>query len=85
MKVALFSDIITWIGVGKLDSEGEPDTIADEKGATYTNLRLQGSSSVVGKDGVEAAYVLNPNPASPAAGVVTDIKLFDKPVSTQGA
>jgi hypothetical protein len=98
MRVALFSDVITWIGEGTLEEIWEqavarvafsrrspPDVIVDEHGQRYSNLLLQGGTDLLhSHPEYAAAYVVNPSAQDPTA-LVADIKLFENPFSTEGA
>jgi len=87
MKVALFSDIITWIGEGQIsDQSPAPNAVIDPQGPVYTNLALQGGSSLLRTHPeFAAAYVQNDGYDQTDYAVLTNIKMLDKPVSTQGA
>jgi hypothetical protein len=89
MKVALCSDIITWIGEGEIsDQTPAPDAVIDPEGPVYTNLALQGGTYLlVTHPEFAAAYVQN-NDGYTKGGVtatLTNIKMLPKPISTQGA
>lgn len=86
MKVALFSDIVTWVATGEIpDSDPAPDVIADGSTA-YTNLALQGGTYLLlTHPELKAAYVISDNDDLSPTAVLTDIKKLDKPVSTEGA
>jgi hypothetical protein len=99
MKVALFSDVITCIGEGTLPGPNPdathpaPDRIVDGSAfgpqQFYTNLALQGGSSVLETHPeFAAAYVQNNDDGTPIqdpAAILSDVKMFDKPFSTEGA
>jgi hypothetical protein len=100
MKVALFSDIITWIGEGEipdqtpashspsrraLPASEAPDAVIDPEGTVYTNLALQGGTYLlVTHPEFAAAYVQNQR-FKQVYVKLTDIKMLSKPESTQGA
>jgi hypothetical protein len=97
MRVALFSDVTTWIGEGEIPDQPSPPNevlapgilvAADgtvEHGsyvATYfSSLALQGVSSVPRMP----AYVANSDLGGRPTCDVTNINIFAKPVSTKGA
>jgi hypothetical protein len=93
MKVALFSDVITWIGEGHINADKPPDVIVFDNSCDpnaplgwYSNLALQGGSSVIGSHDIEASYVQTSDTDGRVPGATLyDVKIYDKPISTQGA
>lgn len=87
MRVALFSDVITWVGEGRIpDMVPTPDAVIDPEGPVYTNLDLQGGTYLlVTHPEFAAAYVQNDSYNKSDYVKLTDIKMLEKPVSTEGA
>jgi hypothetical protein len=86
MRVALFSDVITWIGEGRIEADAPPNAVIDTEGPVYTNLALQGGTYLlVTHPEFAAAYVQNDAYKKSDYVKLTDIKMLDKPISTEGA